>query len=139
MRSFLIILIGVLTISCSREQGCDEISMPYWANGINSKMEGENITLRRTFQTLQQSETDITPRSGFITLRMHISRNGTLCGIETFEIDSTYNPISFNEGKLIEKLKVAATGIKEWRKEKDVKTYNLIRLKIDDGKIMEVF
>lgn len=118
---------------------CEERSMPYWANGINSRIEGENITLRNAFRDIQLSETDITPINGFITLRVHISKTGKFCNIETFQIDENYQNTEFNSGKLIEKLENIAIELKDWKRDKDFKTYNLIRLKIKNGKIEEIF
>ncbi len=113
--------------------------MPYWANGINSRIEGEGPTLRNAFKDIQLTETNINPNNGFITLRLIISKTGKFCGIDTFQIDENYKNTEFNDGELIEKLEKVALGLKKWHRDEDYKTYNLIRIKIKDGKIEEIF
>tara|TARA_B100000780_G_scaffold81441_1_gene55570 strand:- start:2920 stop:3204 length:285 start_codon:yes stop_codon:yes gene_type:complete len=90
-------------------------------------------------KNIQLSETDITPKNGFITLRVNISKTGKFCDIETFQIDENYENVEFNNGNLITELENIAIGIKDWQRDKDYKTYNIIRLKIKNGKIEEVF
>lgn len=134
----LIIILSLLAFSQEKNE-CEERSMPYWANGINSRIEGENPTLRKAFKNIQLSETDITPKNGFITLRINISKTGKFCEIETFQINQDYQSIEFNNGKLTKELEQIALGLKDWKRDKDYKTYNLIRLKIKNGKIEEIF
>lgn len=118
---------------------CAELTMPYWANGINSRIDGENPTLRKAFKEIQLSKTEIKPNNGFITLRLNISKTGKLCDIETFQIDENYEKTEFNNGELIKELEGIAVGLTRWKRDKDYKTYNLIRLKIKNGKIEEIF
>ncbi|WP_165734403.1 hypothetical protein [Polaribacter sp. 20A6] len=118
---------------------CNERTIPYWWNGINSRIEGEKPSLRKTFKNIQKSETEITPKNGFITLRLNITKTGKFCDIETFQIDENYEKTEFNNGKLAKKIEQIAIKIKDWKRDKDYKTYNLIRLKIKDGKIEEIF
>jgi hypothetical protein len=141
MKKLLALTILLVTfISFSQEKNeCDERSMPYWANEINSQIEGENPTLRKAFKEIRLSKTDITPSSGFITLRLNISKTGKFCDIETFEIDENYENTKFNNGELIKELEEIAVGLTNWKKDKDYKTYNLIRLKIYNGRIEEIF
>ncbi|GGG33024.1 hypothetical protein GCM10010976_01020 [Bizionia arctica] len=118
---------------------CDEHSIPYWANGINSRISGENPTLRNVFKEIQLTETNITPNSGFITLRLNISKTGKLCDIEIFQIDENYQKTEFNNGALIQQLERTVTELPDWERDKAYKTYNLIRFKIKNGKIEEIF
>lgn len=140
MKKFLA-LIGILTIlAFSQEKNeCDERTIPYWAYGVNSRISGENPTLREAFKEIQFSETNIVPNSGFITLRLNISKTGKLCDIETFQIDENYKNTEFSDGELIKKLEGIATGLTDWKRDEDYKTYNLIRLKIKEGRIEEIF
>jgi len=116
---------------------CDEYSMPYYR--INSRVNGENITLRKVFKKIQNDETNISPNNGFIILRLHISKTGKFCKIEAFEIDKKYNLIEFNDGNLVDKLKKVAVNLSKWKRDKNYKTFNLIRFKIKNGKIEEIF
>jgi len=134
----LITVFTLLAFSQDKNE-CEERTMPYWANGINSRIEGENPTLRNAFKEIQLSETSILPGNGFITLRLYISKTGEFCDIETFEIDENYQNTKFNKGDLINELEEIAIGLKDWKRDKVYKTYNLIRLKIKNGKIEEVF
>lgn len=134
----LMTILSLLAFSQEKSE-CEEHSMPYWANEINSRIEGENPTLRKSFQEIQLSETNITPNSGFITLRLNISKTGKFCDIETFQIDNNYENTEFNNGELIKKLEAIAIGLTDWKRDKDYKTYNLIRLTIKNGKIEEIF
>jgi hypothetical protein len=141
MKIILILTILLFSIeSFSQENNdCDDGIVPYWWNGTNSRIEGESPTLRKAFKKIQLSETEIEPSSGFITLRLNISKTGELCDIETFQIDQNYKSTEFNNGQLIEKLEQIAIGLTDWRRDKDYKTYNLIRLKIKNGRIEEIF
>ena len=134
----LIIIFSILAFSQEKNE-CEEYTMPYWANGINSQIKGEKPILRKVFKNIQLSETDITPKNGFITLRVNISKTGKFCNIETFQIDENYENIEFNNGNLITELENIAIGIKDWQRDKDYKTYNIIRLKVKNGKIEEIF
>lgn len=140
MKKIIVLLIIFNLLSFSQEENeCEEYSRPYWASGINSRIKGENPTLRNAFNEIQLSKTNITPNNGFITLRLNISKTGKLCDIETFQIDENYQNTEFNNGSLIKQLEKIATGLTDWERDKDVKTYNLIRLTIKNGKIEEVF
>ncbi|MBI6121455.1 hypothetical protein [Salegentibacter maritimus] len=141
MKKILALTILLFTLqSFSQENSdCDEQTLPYWAYEINSRIEGENPTLRKAFKEIQLTETEIEPKSGFITLRLNISKTGNLCDIETFQIDENYKSTEFNNGQLVKKLEQIATGLTNWKRDKDYKTYNLIRLKIKDGRIEQIF
>lgn len=118
---------------------CEERTRPYWANGINSRIEGEVPTLEKAFKDIQLAKTNIEPANGFITLRLNISKTGKLCNLETFQIDEDYDKTEFNGGELIIELEKIAMELKNWKRDKEYKTYNLIRLKIKNGKIEEIF
>ncbi len=137
----LIALITVFTlISFSQEKNeCEEPTMPYWGHGINSRIEGEGPALRKVFKEVQISKTNIVPTNGFITLRLNISKTGEFCNIETFQIDENYQNTEFNKGELIKELERIAVGLTDWKRDENFKTYNLIRFKIKDGKIEEIF
>ncbi len=140
MKGIFVMAITLLLLSFSQDQTeCDEHPVPYWAYGVNSRIEGETITLRKAFREVQKQETDIEPANGFITLRLNISKNGKLCDIDTFQIDENYEDTEFDNGQLITELENIAAGLTEWKRDEDVKTYNLIRFKIKNGKIEEVF
>ncbi len=139
MKKILVLTILLLSIQCfSQEKNdCDDNIVPYWWNGTNSRIEGESPTLRKAFKEIQLTE--IEPKSGFITLRLNISKTGNLCDIETFQIDENYKSTEFNNGQLVKKLKQIAMGLTNWKRDKDYKTYNIIRLKIKNGRIEEIF
>lgn len=118
---------------------CDERTMPYWANGINSRINGEGPTLRKAFKVIKTSENNIEPANGFITLRINISKTGKFCDIETFQIDENYENTEFNNGKLIKELEKIGVGLSNWKRDEDYKTYNLIKFKIKNGKIEEIY
>lgn len=137
MMKKIIVLTILLTSTQSFSQEnneCDERTLPYWANGINSRIEGESPTFRKAFEEIQLSSTEIEPNNGFITLRLNISKTGKLCDIETFQIDENYKSTIFNNGTLIKELEQIAIGLTDWKRDKEYKTYNLIRLKIKDGR-----
>ena len=123
----------------NKKSECEERTLPYWAYGINSRVEGEVPTLEKAFRNIQQTETNIEPANGFITLRLDISKTGKFCDIKTFEIDEKYESTEFNNGELRENLEKIAIGLKSWKRDKEYKTYNLIRIKIKNGKIEEIF
>lgn len=141
MKKILVLTILLASIQSFTQENkdCNERTLPYWANGINSRIGGEGPTLRAAFEEIQSSETEIEPKNGFITLRLNISKTGNLCDIETFQIDENYKSTVFNNGKLIEDLEQIAIGLSDWKRDKDYKTYNLIRLKVKDGRIEEIF
>ncbi|SFW38735.1 hypothetical protein SAMN02927921_01446 [Sinomicrobium oceani] len=140
MKTPFVLILVILFFSFSEDQPeCGERSLPYWYNGINSRVEGENITIRRAFAELQEYTNNIYPVDGFITLRLHISKTGKLCDMEVFEIDKDYQKTSFNQGELARELQMIAIELKDWKRDKELKTYNLIRFKIKDGKIEEIF
>lgn len=134
----LITIFTLLSFSQGKSE-CDERTRPYWAIGINSRVEGEVPTLEKAFKDIQLAETNIEPANGFITLRLDISKTGKLCNLETFQIDENYENTEFNNGELIRELDKIAIELKEWKRDKEYKTYNLIRLKIKNGKIEEIF
>lgn len=140
MKGKLLLLIILTFLSFSYDKSeCNEDTMPYWMNGINSRIEGESPTLRKVFKEIQLAETNITPSNGFITLRLNISKTGKFCDIETFQIDENYENTEFNDGELIRELEGIAVGLTDWKRGKDYKTYNLIRVKIKNGRIEEIF
>jgi len=140
MKKLLLLLTILPFLAFSQETNdCDERTMPYWANNINNRIEGENPTLRNAFRDIQLAETNITPSSGFITLRLYITKSGEFCEMETFQIDENYEPTVFNNGSLIKELETIALSLTNWKRDEDFKTYNLIRLKIKNGKIEEIF
>lgn len=142
MKKFLILKILLLVsiqLFSQKNNDCNDKIVPYWWNGINSRIEGENPILRKAFEKIQLSETKIEPKKGFITLRLNISKTGKICNIETFQIDENYKRTEFNDGKLISTLEEIAYKLTNWKRDKEYKTYNLIRLKIKNGKIEEIF
>ena len=140
MKKFIFLIATLPFLTFSQENSdCDEKTMPYWANYINSRIEGENPTLRKAFEEIQLTETNIAPSNGFITLRLYITKTGEFCEMETFQIDENYEPTVFNNGALIKELETIALSLTNWKRDKDFKTYNLIRLKIKNGKIEEIF
>ncbi|MHC9089905.1 hypothetical protein ACXIHB_14535 [Tenacibaculum sp. IMCC1] len=142
MKKFLILKILLLVsiqLFSQEKNDCNDKIVPYWWNGTNSRIEGENPVLRKAFEKIQLSETEIEPKKGFITLRLNISKTGKICTIETFQIDENYKSTEFNDGKLIKILEEIAYKLTNWKRDKEYKTYNLIRLKIKDGKIEEIF
>tara|TARA_R110000744_G_scaffold331734_1_gene437191 strand:+ start:2536 stop:2916 length:381 start_codon:yes stop_codon:yes gene_type:complete len=104
-----------------------------------NNLAGENIPLRLAFQEIQMSESDITPRNGFITIRRLLSENGQFSKMKSFQIDENYNNIEFNNGELLKKLESITIGLKEWKRDRDYENFSLIRIKIKDGKIEEIF
>lgn len=139
-RLYIILLILFpLTLSAQEQGDCDDEVMPYWANGINSRIEGENVTIRKAYSEIQHQEHNISPKNGFITIRLNISSTGELCSIDTFQIDQDYKPITFNHGELIKRLVATAKGLSGWTRDKPYKTYNLIRFKIKNGAITQIF
>lgn len=137
----LITLFTIFTLLAPHQEKseCEERPLPYWAYGINSRVEGEVPTLEKAFRNIQQKEIAIEPANGFITLRLDISKTGEFCDIETFEIDENYKSTEFNDGELRDDLEKIAIGLKNWKRDKEYKTYNLIRIKIKNGKIEEIF
>lgn len=140
MKGIIAMVIFLTLLSFSQDKNeCEEITRPYWANGINSRIEGESPTFRKVFKAIQVSKTNITPANGFITLRLNISKTGKFCDIETFQIDENFENTTFNNGILITELERIAIGLTDWKRDKAYKTYNLIRFKIKNGKIEEIF
>ncbi|MDF4201603.1 hypothetical protein PXD56_01465 [Maribacter sp. SA7] len=140
MKNLLLLLTFIPFLAFSQENNdCEERTMPYWANNINSRIKGENPTLRKAFKEIQLTETNIQPSNGFITLRLYINKTGEFCEMETFQIDENYQPTVFNNGELITALETIALSLTNWQRDEDYKTYNLIRLKIKNGKIEEIF
>jgi len=105
----------------------------------NTRIEGENITIRKAFTAIKNSETEIEPRNGFITLRLNIDKYGNYCNQENFQINTQYQPIEFNNGKLIEQLENVSKNLKGWKNDTETKTYYLIRLTIKNGRIEEIY
>ncbi|WP_090299546.1 hypothetical protein [Flagellimonas zhangzhouensis] len=141
MKKILFASIIFLTINffSQKSDDCDDRTVAYWWNGTNSRIAGEVPTLKKTFGKIQQSETEIEPKNGFITMRLNISKTSKLCDIQTFQIDKNYKKTEFNNGQLALELEKIALGLNDWKKDKNYKTYNLIRLKIQNGKIEEIF
>ncbi|PKB43040.1 hypothetical protein AX016_1222 [Cellulophaga sp. RHA19] len=147
-KHFTIILI-LLLFSCNeKDSDCDEHSKPYYSftydiglkeKHHNTKIKGENIVIRKAFQEIMNTETEISPKNGHITLRLHLDKNGNFCNQESFEIDNEYQPTKFNNGELIKKLKSISNGLLGWTNDTETKTFYLIRFKIKGGKIEEIF
>jgi len=105
----------------------------------NTRIENENVRIRNEFKKLVKSENEINPRRGFITLKIHIDKNGEICNIESYQIDENYFSTVFNDGELLKKINKIAINLDEWKNDTNTKTYYLIRLKINNGSIEEVF
>ena len=149
MKKLFAITIIILLISCSdKVADCDEYSSPYYGSTIgidfkekphNTKIEGENITIRESFEQIVSSETEIEPKNGFITLKLHIDKYGNFCNQESFQIDTEYQPTQFNNGQLINKLESISTRLTGWTNDTETKTFYLIRLKVKNGRVAEIF
>lgn len=140
MKKLLVLIIFFSSFSgFSQKNNCNESIFPYWYNGIISRIVGESPTLRLAFAKIKQTENAIEPKNGFITLRLNVSKTGDVCSCKTFQIDENYKKTTFNNGKLVNKLEKIALGLTDWFRDKEYLTYNLIRLKIKDGKIEEIF
>jgi hypothetical protein len=132
MKGILALLTILMLLSFSQDKNeCDEHSVPYWLRDINSRVEEDNITLWNIFKKIRQTETNIEPANGFITLRIHISKTGNFCNMETFQIDQNYDITEFNNGKLVEELKTISMGLTDWKRDNNYETYNLDRLKME--------
>jgi len=138
----------LIFVSCSKKkEPCNEYSEPYYSSNFkwfsfkdhNTKIKGENITLRKAFKKFIEEEKNITPKKGFITLKIHINKFGNFCNQESFQIDENYQPIVFNNGELIKKVEAISRNLSGWHNDTQTKTFYLIRLKIEDGTIKEVF
>lgn len=105
----------------------------------NTRIENENIRIRKEFEKLVKSENEITPSRGFITLKIHIDKKGEICNIENYQIDEDYISTEFNDGELIKKINRIAINLDDWKNDTNTKTYYLIRLKVNNGSIEEVF
>ncbi len=128
----------LIFISCSKKkEPCDEYSKPYFR--YNSAIKGENISIRKAFDKFIKEEVNITPKNGFITLKIHIDKFGNFCNQENFQIDENYQPTIFNNGELIKKVEAISSNLSGWQNDTETKTFYLIRLKIEDGIIKEVF
>lgn len=102
-------------------------------------LSGENIPLRKAFNEIRMYESDINPKNGFITIRRLLSETGDFSKLESFQLDEHYNATQFNNGALIKKLEYIALGLKDWKRDRDYTNFSLIRIKIKNGKIEEVF
>lgn len=138
----------LLFYACSeKKEPCDEYSEPYFSHTLinfslidhNTKIKGENISIRKSFKKLIEEEQDIVPVNGFITIKLHIDKFGNFCKQESFQIDENYQPTIFNNGELIKKIESITNSLKGWTNDTETKTFYLIRLKIKDGSIKEVF
>ena len=145
MKKLFAIIFTSLIFSCSGNvSDCDEHSSAYWTMTMlgkshNTRIDGENIAIRKAFSEIKKSQTGIEPKNGFITLRLHIDKYGNYCTQENFQIDTQYQPVKFNNGKLIEQLEIIAANLSGWRNDTETKTYYLIRFTIKDGRIEEIF
>ncbi|MBP1838864.1 hypothetical protein [Formosa algae] len=147
-KPFAIIIILVI-FSCKNDTPlCDEHSSPYYSSIIgidfkekrhNTRILGENITIRKAFKELTIKEKNIEPNNGFITLRIHLDKYGNFCNQETFEVDSDYQPTEFNNGTLIKKIRKISKSLSNWTNDTETKTFYLIRIKIKNGQIEEIF
>lgn len=145
MKNLIAIIFTLLFLSCSEKiLDCEEHSSAYWTTTMfgkphNTKIERENIAIREAFQEIKKSETNIKPKNGFITLKLHIDKLGDFCNQENFQIDTEYQLTQFNNGTLIDELEKVSKNLKGWKNDTETKTYYLIRLKIKDGQIEEIF
>jgi hypothetical protein len=145
MKKLIAIILTFLIFSCfEKKTDCEEYSSAYWTTTMfgkphNSRIEGENITIRKAFTEIKKSEIDIEPKNGFITLRLNIDKYGNYCNQENFQINTQYQSIEFNDGKLIEQLENISKNLKVWKNDTETKTYYLIRLTIKNGRIEEIF
>lgn len=143
-KHFAIILI-FLILSCSEKTlDCEEYSVAYHSHSMygkphNTRITGENITIRKAFAKIKKQETEIQPKNGFITLKIHIDKYGNFCNQENYQIDEEYQQIEFNNGKLIKKLENISSKLSGWTNDTETKTFYLIRIKIKNGKIEEIF
>lgn len=145
MKNLIVIIFTLLFLSCSEKvSDCEGHSSAYWTTTMfgkphNTRIERENIAIREAFQEIKKTETDIEPKNGFITLKLHINKFGNFCNQENFQIDTKYQFTQFNNGGLIDKLKKVSKNLKGWENDTETKTYYLIRLKIKDGRVEEIF
>ncbi|WP_298551092.1 hypothetical protein [uncultured Algibacter sp.] len=145
MKKLFAIILTSLIISCSgKVSDCEKHSSAYWTTTIfgkphNTRIEGENFTIRKAFAEIKKSENNIEPKNGFITLRLHLDKYGSFCNQENFQINTNYQPIEFNDGKLIKKLEKVSSKLNKWKNDTETKTYYLIRFTIKDGRIEEIF
>ena len=145
MKKLFAIILTFLFFSCSENKtDCEEYSSEYWTTTMfgkphNTRIEGENITIRKAFAEIRKSETEIEPKNGFITLRLNIDKYGNYCNQENFQINTQYQPIQFNNGKLIKQLENVSRNLNGWKNDTETKTYYLIRLTIKNGRIEEIF
>lgn len=145
MKNISIFVFALVFLSCiEKASDCEDNSAPYWTvsvigNPHNTRIQGENITIRKAFQELVDTEINITPNNGFITLKLHLDKSGNFCNQENFQIDTDYQATEFNDGDLITKLENISSKLEGWLNDTESKTYYLIRLKIQDGQIAEIF
>lgn len=140
MKNIIYLIVLFLILSCSNKiEGCEEISIPSWHNGNELGLEGGSKEIRKIFSEIQKSGSDIIPPNGFITLKVHINPNGEICSIESFQIDQDYEPISFNNDVLVNGLEKKVKQIDGWLNKLRIKSFFLIRFKIKDGRISEIF
>lgn len=149
MQAFLKFFIGLFLIitatSCSKNDNpCQEPSQAYWTVSLfgkphNTKIKGENRTIRKAFKDIMLEKKNIVPSKGYINLKLHLDKNGNFCSLESFEIDDTYSTTSFNNGKLIKDLEKIASSLEGWSNDTNTKTYYLIKFVINEGIIKEVF
>lgn len=150
MKKHIAITLTILIFSCSEKMSdCEQNSSPYYSFKIgiidlkgkkhNTKLKGENVTIRKALEQIVNSETAIKPKNGFITLRLHIDKYGNFCNQETFQINNEYHPTEFNDGELVTKIENISSSLKGWSNDTETKTFYLIRIKIEEGKIEEIF
>ncbi|KAB1160414.1 hypothetical protein F7018_00630 [Tenacibaculum aiptasiae] len=149
MKTFKIALIFLIFLSSciKKKEPCEEYSEPYYSSKLinfsyqyhNTKIKGENITIRNSFEKLISQEHNIIPENGMIILKIHIDKFGVFCNQENFQIDENYQPVSFNNGELIKKIETVSSNLSGWQNDTETKTFYLIRLKIKDGIIKEIF
>lgn len=146
MKKHYAVIFVCLLFSCSGNvSDCEEYSEPYYSRSIfkqvphNTRISGENISIRKAFQDVVNSETEIEPQNGFITLKLHLDKFGNFCNQESFQIDEDYQQTEFNNGQLIKNLEYISSNLAGWMNDTETKTFYLLRLKIKDGKIEEIF
>lgn len=130
----------ILIIGCADEKKvCNEMSIPPWHNSNELGIEGGSKKIREIFSEIQRTENKINPQNGFITLKIHINSEGELCNVESFQINQDYKAIVFNDNDLINRLEKKAREILIWQNKLKVQSFYLIRFKMIEGRIDEIF
>ncbi|OAB80926.1 hypothetical protein [Cochleicola gelatinilyticus] len=144
-KNIAVIFILLSFISCADDNtDCEGYFAPYWTTEMlgkphNTKLKGENYAIRKAFSELKKLETEIQPKNGFITIKLHLDKYGGFCKQEIFELNSEYQNVNFNNGDLVKKLGSVSSNLKSWSNDTETQTYYLINFTIKNGKIEEIF